>query len=893
LPRGGTKRNERWSVSGQIDEIIRLIRATVSGGESLEYARRIARAAYSQSPELVEQAFEELERRQATIRQLRDPVVVEDLGVIRPWYTGPSPSDQFWPAFTRALVADGFDEALLDETGDVGGPSSKLVSYLAPPGSPEIDTKGLVVGHVQSGKTTNFTAVAAKAADTGYRLFIVLSGVHDALRAQTQRRLEKHLLNKEVLPRWFNLTEEGDFASPGNAASFLASSEHRSIAVVKKNGARLRRLNKWLESAPTDVLANCPILVIDDEADQASIDVGRTRRSAINKEILKILRHPKAAYIAYTATPFANLLIDPQSENLYPKDFIADLPRPADHMGTEVIFGRLPVDEDDTDSDLEGLDVVRHVPEDEIVDVRPPSRKVERETWSPVLTPSLERAINYFLIATAARRVRSGEREHSSMLIHTSMFVDCQLALRGPVAEALASARTAVERGRLGVLEALWSEEQERVPASSLELEPVPFDHLVTELSGVLDDVRVVVDNSRSDDRLEYDDAAPVPVIAIGGNTLSRGLTLEGLAVSYFVRSASTYDTLLQMGRWFGYRPGYKDLPRVWMTADLHQWFIHLATVEHEIRSDIARYEKLRKTPMELAVRIRQHPAMAVTSKAKMRDAVQTRVSYAGSRLQTFLFEHENAAWLKRNLGAAQNLVLSARSIGIEPEERKRGWWMLPAVPTNLVVRFLEEYQSHENHADLDRKALTEYIEQQRRKGSLNDWNVVIAGRADAKVGDIDLGLPKRVNLLVRSRLNIEGLPYANIKALMSKVDRVADLPELDQDASSLSDAELQSRRPRDIGLLVLYPIDRRSPPTQTAQSDGPPPVRVALDAVEDVIGIGLVFPDADDSTPVTYVSANLPAEELEAVEEEMKAEEDEVAAYDLRDEEELGRDEP
>jgi len=270
----------------EVEEVVKLVNHLVQGGGTYEYAKKVALQVHAATPEIVDEALEELERLRIAIRTLKDPLTIKDSGVIAPWYSGPLPGHVYWPALRKTLLRRGFPASALNE--DVDPASNKIVCHLQPPGSESIRSRGAVVGYVQSGKTTSFTSVIAKAADAGYRFFVVLSGLHDSLRTQTQERIERDLIDP-INERWWNLTEQGDFANPGNANAHLLDVDRRSIAVVKKNKSRLDRLVKWVKSASDDTLRNCPILVVDDEADQASIDVGNKRRSSINDRILKLL----------------------------------------------------------------------------------------------------------------------------------------------------------------------------------------------------------------------------------------------------------------------------------------------------------------------------------------------------------------------------------------------------------------------------------------------------------------------------------------------------------------------------------------------------------------------------------------------------------------------------
>jgi hypothetical protein len=625
----------------------------------------------------------------------------------------------------------------------------------------------------------------------------------------------------------------------------------------QKNHARLQKLKDWLASAGPDALADCPVVIIDDEADQASIATARI--NGLIRELLQLL--PKAVYVGYTATPFANLLIDPSAKDLYPSDFIVDLPQPKDHFGPEVIFGRDAVEGEVVDGPLDGYDMVREVPSDDLQYLRPSPGQSPSE-FSPVVTASLRTAVLYFWLATAARRVRGTGVPHSTMLVHTSMRVAVHESFREPLeilrTEAVQKL-AADDRSLLEELRQLWSDEEGKVKSSGFGLSAVDFKELRLRLPEVLGATRVVMDNSRSRERLSYAGGEPVIAIAVGGNTLSRGLTLEGLVVSYFVRAASAYDTLLQMGRWFGYRRGYPDLPRVWMTNEVRQWFRHLATVEVEIRRDIRRYEEDNLTPEDFAVRIRTHPALAITSASKMQDAVKAEASYGGRRLQTryFLTQERDRSWLADNLAASRHLVSDAVDVDLaKPEPHPEGYVLLRAVKAETVLKFLRSYQFHKDAFELDGKLLVRYIKKQNEKGRLLLWNLAVIG---GDPGSLDSPLPMgggvAVNRIRRSKLRNGPNDYADIKTLMSKEHRVIDLTVISQTkARAKSEEDLAGlRKPDDPPLLAIYPIDRTSPPDPQNKD-----TRLPLEAVEDVIGVGLVFPGNGAETPVEYMSADL-----------------------------------
>jgi hypothetical protein len=490
--------------------------------------------------------------------------------------------------------------------------------------------------------------------------------------------------------------------------------------------------------------------------------------------------------------------------------------------------------------------MVRIVPDEEVTFVRPATQH-DVEGFEAEVTGELRRAILYFWMATAARRVRRTGTPHSTMLIHSSVRVAVHEAFRSPIAalrqevlRKLDAEDRAVERE----LSELWAAEAVRVPAAEMGEQATSFREVRNNLKGVVEASRTILDNSRSEERLDYSQE-PVVAIAVGGNTLSRGLTLEGLVVSYFVRAASAYDTLLQMGRWFGYRNGYADLPRIWMTAELQGWFRHLAGVEAEIRRDISRYMSDDVTPETFAVRIRNHPALAITAAAKMRDAVHVAASFGGMRVQTRYFRANDADWLAANEKATRALI---RRIGgsetATPTIGTDGYrWS--GVAAEEILAFFEDYQVHEKAANNRADLIAGYIRKRNERGKLQDWNVAVIGSSTARQGTYDFG----------SGIEILHSPpeAADIKTLMSPRDAAVDL--IVEPGTTLTEARIaEIRREQAPGtpLLTLYAIDHHSPTRRER--------REPLQAVRDVLGVGVVFPQPapgeDDDR--AYVAADL-----------------------------------
>jgi hypothetical protein len=530
----------------------------------------------------------------------------------------------------------------------------------------------------------------------------------------------------------------------------------------------LRKLKRWLSSAKAH-LQNCPVLLIDDEADQATIAT-----KSINPLITGVIESlPRICYLGYTATPFANLLADPSGTDFYPRDFILSLPRSAEYQGPETLFGRSALDGEDPETTPGGLDMIREIPHDEVGQLRP-AKKAEIPNFEPEMTPSLQHAIEWFWLATAARRVRSAAVDHSSMLIHAHSDTKVHDSYRDPLETFQTSVLSRLSAGDTALtdqLRALWNEETARVTAAQLGEQQVSFEAVMQIVPQVVADTKIVMDHYRSTDRLDYE-SGPVTVIAVGGNTLSRGLTLEGLVVSVFVRSSDVYDTLLQMGRWFGYRPGYSDMPRIYMPSEMRRWFTHLATVEAEMRLEIDRLLTEHKTPLDLAVRIRCHPKMRVTAPSKQKAAVRAAAAYGGALVESRYFpaapEAEAEAWLDDNAQAVDELLNAAAAEGTyESIDTGKSLWR--NVPTDVVLRFVNSYRFHDMTTDAGGGLMSAYIEKRREMGGLHSWNVAVVGnktiREETKAALLPDG--KRVGMVARTR------------TLSSAKDDVADIRTL------------------------------------------------------------------------------------------------------------------
>lgn len=811
---------------------------------------------------------------------------------IRPdWYRGPGVSDRHWPALKTFFKTGKKWDA--DTVESINVTSNEVVSLLGNPAIPEFRCRGLVVGYVQSGKTANMTAVIAKAVDAGYNLIVVLGGVTKKLRAQTQRRLERDVVARypHAWHRYSDTTEDGDFVVPRNGRFTMPNPGHPQIVVMKKV---VTRLDSFLQTIRNTgkvpaILGSLRTLIIDDECDQASVNAKEDDDPARTNKLIREIIHalPAVSYVGYTATPFANVFINPFPKNkevlddLYPEDFITALPRPKDYFGAREVFGFAPDNADDYAGESEGKNMLRVIPaiksNDEVRLLKPPNGKAAA-TFRPQVTVELENAILWFLLTCAIRRRRGQAGEHMTMLIHTSQSIKQHEFMEEAISQ-WRSLNAPFIRAGVGAswdrLLSCWNVETEKFPLQGPGEEALDLKDLLPFLNETLDALEIVVENSASLERLKYADekaeegaAEEIPrtYIVVGGSVLARGLTLEGLAVSFFLRTALQYDTLLQMGRWFGYRHGYDDLPRLWASEDLIGNFRALAVIEEEIREDIRVYRERKASPLEFAVRVRSIPGMAITAAGKMRHALRTSISFEGRHVQTIRFDHRNLAVAERNWDAASKMIDASRKVGHVGKNGR----LAKGVPLSVVRKFLVDYVISDHHVDLKSNLLLEYLD--KSSASLLEWNVGVISTEAGPKSERSLGELGKTTTNRRSRL-ADSDAFADIKALMSKSDILIDVED-DGVEKGESWQDLKARRPK-TPLLLIYPIDKESLPGPAKKNASGLPRRVQLGAVMDLIGVGIVFPGSEDR------SGDFFSVELEIPTPEQLAEEEPVELQD------------
>jgi hypothetical protein len=784
----------------------------------------------------------------------------------------------YWPTLRRFLLtAKDWNQTALRSLDDS---SDRVLRQLAPPSEEQFDIRGLVLGFVQSGKTANFTAVIAKAVDAGYRLVVVLSGIDNGLRRQTNVRLKRELVgypdNRSgavTMPpmghQWHEFTRPellGDF-DPGLANHAALQGSQPVLVVMKKNGPVLRRFLRWIGDAPPDVRRALPVLVIDDEADQASVDTRGSYQSedepldpdyeapsVINGLIRDILqRFNRKAYIAYTATPFANILIphdttDPRVGNdLYPKDFIIDLPKLPGYYGAEEFFGRMDSESGET---VGGIDVVRQTTDLDIAALQ-----------NGEFPESLGTALIDFVLAGAARAQRGEPSAPATMLIHTTQLILLQAHLRELVSNRFSELRDEwrYQRGQ-GIrqrLEQRWESEFRPITRAQRPDSDIDFTTLEPHIGPFLEAVQVREINSATGDVLDYDRDPTLKAIAVGGNRLSRGLTLEGLLVSFFIRRSVTFDTLMQMGRWFGFREGYEDLCRIYTTPELAGWFSDLAVVEHRLREDIAVYESIGLTPYEVGLRIWQHPVMEVTNRLKRRFATSTTISqsYALSLEQTFKFPltrpDDLAVQSEANRLAVKEFLSSLGQAA--SSDNKGPIWM--GIAPDAVTRFLRNFRVDEVARSISLPLIIDYIERSAAAGELRNWTVAARGRDPfaPELGTADWGLSggpipqiSRSRIGATDSLGVITSPGDEFSGLTPELKVLADATVLAARNAGTKKSENRAARevrPSQNGLLLLYPISRFSAPDKVPSSRRPIFADPNGPAARDLVGLAISFP--------------------------------------------------
>ena len=789
-----------------------------------------------------------------------------------------------WELVKDSLRKFNFNDEDIQEIDDVT--TAILNEGFEPPNKKKfIVRRGLVLGYVQSGKTTNFISLIAKAADAGYRFIFVLTGITDNLRVQTQLRVDERLILKPA--QWITLTDiDNDFtANKPNAEAFdnaAKSGNQTVIAVVKKNAKRLEFLLDWLGKLDQTTRDNLPILIIDDESDQATPNTGKKKQSVINKLVEKLADPafmPRNVYMAYTATPFANLLMDGSVEkNLYPRDLVYPIRPGKGYFGAAELFGREALDEDDNEIFPE-VNVLREVDQNDVEKIRHNSWLYENELQNQ--DDSLMKALLWFILATATREFRENKRDFSTMMIHTSSRRNDHKNLRESLNGYLIDLQNKeLYKAKIQPkLKALW--ESETTDSDIKFTGKVPswneIELLCLEIAMAIE---VKVDNHVSKDRIFYSDKESfprVPKIVIGGNTLSRGLTLEGLITSYFLRASGQCDSVLQLGRWFGYRQGYEDLQRIFMPnykpLEFMEWFKSLALLEADLREQIQSMRKDNVTPGQLAIKIRNHPYLAVTAAAKARNAVPAHIAFSNQRIDVTMHPNNKIA-LEGNIANAQKLIGAiSKDFQFERDSTYRNYPVFYDIPSRLIFDFLNGHEFVNDAKAISSKAWIDYIKKANSFDELDSWNVFIGSPIKGHIS----GTVEFVPGLNISKISRAGRPHTEhlrTGTLSMQRDTLSDVKKdsiSENDSKALKDGKLTESeifkiRERGLGqqgkqvngLLGIYLIDKDSKPKNwdPDKKDLPFAKTQPLGAPSDLLGISMFFPGTSElKLAVDYIA--------------------------------------
>lgn len=609
--------------------------------------------------------------------------------------------------------------------------------------------RGLVMGDVQSGKTSNYTGLICKAADAGYRLVILLTGTLESLRRQTQERLDSGfvgldssgvvtrnsrrrdigvgLINGSRAAGVFTSTLVDFRAATVNQLGFrLDAFNEPVLLVVKKNKRILENLTGWLKTynAGSNGVSDLPLLLIDDEADNASVNTNPEKATSINAAIRGLLKtFPRSTYIGFTATPFANVFIHPDSteemlgDDLFPSDFVYALDPPSNYLSASKIFG-----------DDATVDCLRLIDDADEIFFRGhrADHSVER------LPASLIEAVSAFFVINAIMDLRGNTPKHRSMLVNVSHFTGVQNQVRDQLEEIVRqlqedvrnySALSSSEALRNRSLRHIHDAYVQQFAASGQSWESVRSALAAATLPIV---VRAVNQGTgaASLDYVQHEQHG-LRAIAVGGNSLARGLTLEGLCISYFYRSTQMYDTLLQMGRWFGYRPNYEDLTKIWMSDEAANWYAHIAEATEELRQEIRQMQLSGLSPRDFGMKVRAHPdSLLITARNKMRNSEQiTRVlSISGEGLETpRLLSDEKT--ISANFQAAKLFLDSVSDKGYARETNSNPLWR--SVEKELVVELLRNFTCHPLNLGFQSDDLASFISRSDDE-LLDEWDVVI-----------------------------------------------------------------------------------------------------------------------------------------------------------------------
>lgn len=570
---------------------------------------------------------------------------------------------------------------------------------------------GMVVGHVQSGKTSNYSALICKAADAGYKFIVIVAGGTNNLRNQTQDRINKAFVGqdrgklvgvgqrggapRERIPISLTTVEQ-DFnkrdADRNSQGVNFENINSPILVVIKKNSRSFKNVIGWLEAQYKNGIESHSMLLIDDESDYGSINTGEdndpTQINKLTRKLLGLFR--KSVYVAYTATPYANIFIDHEAatedlgNDLFPKDFIYAIDAPSNYFGARKIFL-----ENEKTYIVEIGDYSESIP-----------TKHKKDFELKSIPESLKEAIRLFIINIAARALRNQKNEHNSMLVHATRFTRVHQKISFEIERYLEALKNEINAyGKLSKPENRSKIIGDIKETLYLRQPNVGFDwpQVIDSIISTVGTVVVKEVHQGSKIPLEYSEDRPTYAIVVGGSSLSRGYTLEGLSVSYFLRNSVFYDTLMQMGRWFGYRTGYDDLCRIYMPPEIKKGFAYIIDATEDLFDDFKRMAVAKKTPYDFGLCVKQHPdsLLQVTARNKQKNA---KTVFFEMRLDGRIKE---TAWLNSEPNIQRNnldAVIQILDLLMKKEAPTsvKGHYLWRDIDKAIIQNFLERFQTYQ-----------------------------------------------------------------------------------------------------------------------------------------------------------------------------------------------------
>lgn len=735
------------------------------------------------------------EEAESVIKKLQSALdVAMDVGVViereyEPWLKAKKDSVDFYYWTRYALYLEQDMQRTSGVIATIDSVSDKIVDLAGDPSVPgALHRRGLLIGDVQSGKTANYIAVMNKAADVGYRVIILLTSTVESLRRQTQERVDEGFIgrsskaylqrNSQTIRKGVGLkdakrfatgftTEASDFriaALRSMNANLYNMSNEPVVFVLKKNAKMLTNLIDWLEGSMNNSgHIDLPLLLIDDEADNASINTRADNDpTTINKHIRKLLSlFTESSYIAVTATPFANIFILPdkteemENDDLFPGDYIYALDAPTNYIGGNELYGENATYSSSlaTIEDADACFPYKH----------------KQDIPVTTLPDSLYDALRYFLLANVVRDMNGDTTVHRSMLVNVSRFVAVQSKISDRIVEWLYEATRDIKHYCMLDEKAACKNEIMKQLRDDWYNPKYPFFSNLSVNWGTIQEkfllhavlpIEVRTINQKSSTKILdyalYSDTG-LRVIAVGGLSLSRGLTLEGLMVSYFHRNTQMYDTLMQMGRWFGYRTGYEELFRIWMPDDAIGWYAHITQAANELREDIAKMNRLGATPKEFGLRVRAHPtSLIITAKNKMKhtERLVCWITLDGKFFETPRFRPSIDIIRANRLRTDVFIHSLLEKCGL-PQESDYQPLFWPQVPRELVCSFLRKYENHPLNMEGNGEVLECYINGNDR---FKYWNVLVTTSNSTDAASFIDGMPIRPTVRPLSR---KPVPYS------------------------------------------------------------------------------------------------------------------------------------